>query len=234
MTGIICAMDVEMEKILGMMEGDDVISYSSVDYHVGKIGGKQAVCAICGIGKVAAAICTQTMILKFHTTEIINVGVAGSLSNELAIGDLVIARALVQHDMDARALGVEKGQIVGFEDRLIPTDQDLRDKLLSCAFVLNMGDGGKTVKALTGTIASGDQFISSRGKKQLIAEEYGALACEMEGAAVAQVCHVNHVPFAVLRAISDSADDSARMDFPAFTRMAADNTAVIIKNFFEM
>jgi len=234
MTGIICALDVELEKIRELMKVEGELEYSGIKYTLGQISGKQAVCAVCGVGKVFAAICAQTMIMKFRPDEIINVGVAGSLSAELGIADIVIARQLVQHDMDVTALGLPRGQILGTELRYIPTTEEIRDKLLSCIFSLNGSGEEKAIKAITGTIASGDQFIAKKAQKQLIIAEFDALACEMEGAAIAQVCHINKVPFGVIRAISDSADSSSKMDYKVFSKLAAANTAKIMKNYFEL
>lgn len=232
MTGIICAMEAELEMIRDLMKTEGELEYSGVKYSLGQISGKQVVCAVCGMGKVFAAICTQTMIMKFHPDEIINVGVAGSLSKELGIGDIAVARNLVQHDIDVTPLGARRGQLPGSDNCYIPADEGIRDRLLSCIFSLNESETGKGIKAIAGTIASGDQFISKKAQKQLIVAEFSAIACEMEGAAIAQVCHVNGVPFGVLRAISDSADSSSSMDFKVFTKLAASNTAAIIKNYF--
>ncbi len=233
MTGIICAMEVELEKIRAMMDPvEGEFEYSSVKYYLGKIGGREAVCAVCGVGKVFAAICAQTMILKFHPDEIINVGVAGSLTSELDIADLVVARKLVQHDMDVTALGEPKGKILGSDIHYIDTDEGIRDRLLGC--VLGLNGSGRNIKAIAGTIASGDQFITKKYQKQMLTEEFGAVACEMEGAAIAQVCHVNGLPFCVLRAISDSADEKSHMDYPEFTKIAAQNSAEIIRHYMEM
>ena len=235
MIGIICAMQEELKEIKAGMEPDGELSYSGVDFFLGKIGGQEIVCAVCGVGKVFAAICAQTMILKFHPSAILNVGVAGSLSDSLGVADIVIARQLVQHDMDVTALGVPRGKILGSDIQYIPTTEDIRDRLFSSIMMLNAEGafGEREVKALQGTIASGDQFISSKAKKQLIVEEFKAAACEMEGAAIAQVCYVNRLPFCVLRAISDSADDSAKMDYPAFVELAAANTAKVIRCFLK-
>ena len=235
MIGIICAMQEELKEIKDGMEPDGELNYSGVDFYLGKLEGQEVVCAVCGVGKVFAAICAQTMILKFHPSLIINVGVAGSLSDSLNVADMVIARQLVQHDMDVTALGVPRGQILGSDIRYIPTSDDIRDELFSSIMLLNAEKafGDREVKALQGTIASGDQFISSKGKKQLIVEEFDAIACEMEGAAIAQVCYVNKLPFCVLRAISDSADAGAKMDYPAFVELAASNSAKVIKRFLK-
>ena len=235
MIGIICAMQEELKEIKAGMEPDGELNYSGIDFFLGRLEGQEIVCAVCGVGKVFAAVCAQTMILKFHPSAIINVGVAGSLSDSLGVADIVIARQLVQHDMDVTALGVPKGQILGSDIQYISTTEEIRDQLFSAIMMLNSEGafGGRELKALQGIIASGDQFISSKAKKQLIVEEFKAIACEMEGAAIAQVCYVNKLPFCVLRAISDSADDSAKMDYPAFVELASSNSAKVIRYFLK-
>ena len=233
MIGIICALPEELNEIREGMEPDGELEYSGIKYYLGKLCGQDIVCAVCGVGKVFAAICAQTMVLKFRPNLILNVGVAGSLSDSLGVADIVIARQLVQHDMDVTALGEPLGKILGSDIQYIPTSEEVRDRLFSAIMELNADRdfGGKEIKALQGTIVSGDQFISSRGKKQLLAEIFKALACEMEGAAIAQVCYVNKVPFCVLRAISDSADMEARMEYPAFVAIAAKNSAKVIRRY---
>lgn len=233
MIGIICALPEELNEIREGMEPDGELEYSGIKYYLGKLCGQDIVCAVCGVGKVFAAICAQTMVLKFRPNLILNVGVAGSLSDTLGVADIVIARQLVQHDMDVTALGEPLGKILGSDIQYIPTSEEVRDRLFSAIMELNADRdfGGKEIKALQGTIVSGDQFISSKGKKQLLVEIFKALACEMEGAAIAQVCYVNKVPFCVLRAISDSADMEARMEYPAFVAIAAKNSAKVIRRY---
>lgn len=233
MIGIICALPEELKEIREGMEPDGELEYSGIKYYLGKLCGQDVVCAVCGVGKVFAAICAQTMVLKFRPNLILNVGVAGSLSDTLDVADIVIARQLVQHDMDVTALGEPLGKILGSDIHYIPTSDEVRDRLFSAIMELNAEKdfGGKEVKALQGTIVSGDQFISSKGKKQLLVEIFKALACEMEGGAIAQVCYVNKVPFCVLRAISDSADADARMEYPAFVALAAKNSAKVIRKY---
>ena len=235
MIGIICALPEELNEIREGMEPDGELEYSGMKYYLGKICGQEVVCAVCGVGKVFAAICAQTMVLKFRPNLILNVGVAGSLSDSLGVADVVIARQLVQHDMDVTALGEPLGKILGSDIYYIPTSEDVRDRLFSAIMELNAEKefGGKEIKALQGTIVSGDQFISSKGKKQLLVEIFKALACEMEGGAIAQVCYVNKIPFCVLRAISDSADADAKMDYPAFVALAASNSAKVIRRFLK-
>ena len=236
MIGIICAMDVELEKILAMMEKEQGDIISGIVYHRGTIGGKDAVCVVCGVGKVFAAMCTQTMILKYAPDCIINVGVAGALDKRLNITDIVVADDLVQHDMDVTALGVPRGMILGTDYIAFPTEKKVSDLLYAAVDTLNKDQTRKGDKALgiyRGRIASGDQFIATKEQKEDITETFGAVACEMEGAAIAQVCYVNHIPYAVMRAISDTADESSETDFPEFAKEAADYTAEVIRHFFE-
>jgi adenosylhomocysteine nucleosidase len=234
MIGIICAMDVELEKILAMMENEQGEMIGSVVFHKGTIGGTDVVCAVCGVGKVFAAMCTQSMILKYAPDSIINVGVAGALDKRLNIMDVVVADDLVQHDMDVTALGVPRGMILGTDYIAFQTDNRVSKKLYSALTALNeerKQKGEKELGTMHGRIASGDQFITKKEQKDDITGAFGAVACEMEGAAIAQVCHVNQVPFAVMRAISDTADDSSEVDFPEFARAAAECASEVIRRF---
>ena len=234
MIGIICAMDLELEKILAMMEDEQGDMISGIVYHRGKIGGKDAVCAVCGVGKVYAAMCTQTMILKYTPECIINVGVAGALDKSLKITDIVVADDLVQHDMDVTALGIPRGMILGTNYIAFPTENNVSDRLYLSIEALNKERAEKNEKTIgthRGRIASGDQFIATKEQKDDITAAFGAIACEMEGAAIAQVCYVNRIPYAVMRAISDTADESSEMDFPEFASQAAGYTAEVIRHF---
>ena len=236
MIGIICAMDVELEKILTMMENEQGDIISGIVFHKGTIGGKDAVCAVYGVGKVFAAMCTQTMILKYSPDCIINVGVAGALDKHLQITDIVVADDLVQHDMDVTALGVPRGMILGTDYIAFPTEKSVSDRLFKAVDALNKDraqKGEKTLGISRGRIASGDQFIATKEQKEDITDAFGAAACEMEGASIAQVCYVNHIPYAVMRAISDTADESSEVDFPEFSKAAADCTAEVIRHFFK-
>ena len=171
-----------------------------------------------------AALCAQTMILRYAPEAVINTGVAGTLTDELSIGNLAVSACVVQHDMDTSAIGDPVGLISGINMVEIPADRALTDRL--CAAAQTVG-----VKTLTGCIASGDQFVASPGRKTFIADTFSAIACEMEGAAVGQVCYVNRVPFCVLRAISDSADGSSHMDYPVFAQMAAEQSVRLLLAF---
>ena len=227
MTGIIGAMRIEVETIKSLMENKTSETVSGVEYVKGTLRGKDVVIAVCGIGKVAAAMCTQTMILKYSPDCIINTGVGGSLSTKLAIGDIAVAESLVQHDMDTSPLGDPVGLISGINVINMPADEKVVDKLVKCVEKLD------SVKALKGVIASGDQFIASEEKKKYIVDNFGAIVCEMEGASIAQVCYTNGVPFGVVRAVSDCADGSSHMDYGEFLPIAAANAAKLIEYFVE-
>lgn len=222
MIGIIGAMKIEVEAIEAITENKSEKTICGIRYVSGTLHGKDVVMAVCGIGKVAAAICTQTMILEYSPECIINTGVAGSLSVEVGIGDIVVADRLVQHDMDTSPIGDPLGLISGLGLVYIPADADLNNRIIKAV---------SGCKVVTGTIASGDQFIADPDKKAFIVDNFGAMACEMEGAAIGQTCCQAGVPVGVVRAISDCADGSSHMDYTEFLPMAAKKAADIIENF---
>ena len=182
--------------------------------------------AVCGIGKVFAGMCTQTMILMFHPEVILNVGVAGTLTKELNIADIAVARQLVEHDMDTSPLGDPLGLISGINIVEIPCDSKVIETVKNCVDQLH-------IHSICGTIASGDQFVVDSARKQFIVDQFHGIACEMEGAAVGQVCYVNQTPFCVIRAISDSADEQSHMDYPEFVKIAAAHSAEVINLFIQ-
>ena len=222
MIGIIGAMAVEVEKLVSVMTNETAETISSIDYHIGKIQGVDCVVAQCGVGKVAAAVCAQTMILRYNTDKVINVGVAGGIGSEIHIGDIVISKGLVQHDMDTTSLGDEKGLISGLNIVTIPASDYLVNLVSKTASEI-YGQG-----IHIGIIATGDQFIGNAEKLNTIAKDFGASACEMEGASIAQVCYINHVDFVVIRAISDNANEHADIDFTQFVVSSAYKTAKLI------
>ncbi len=227
MIGIIGAMRIEVETIKSLMENKQPQTISGVEYVSGTLHGKEIVVAVCGIGKVAAAMCAQTMIIRYSPDVIINTGVGGSLSEKLNICDVAIAESLVQHDMDTSPLGDPVGLISGLNIINIPCDTAVVDKLEKCVEALG------EVKAVRGVIASGDQFIASSEKKDFIKKNFDAIVCEMEGASIAQVCFTNGVPFGVVRAVSDCADGSSHMDYGEFLPAAAANAAKLIELFVQ-
>lgn len=224
MIGIIGAMKIETEALCNALDRKETACISGITYTTGILEGREVVIATCGVGKVYAAICAQTMILCYHPDLIINTGVGGTLTAELGIGDIAVASALVQHDMDTSAIGDPIGLVSGINKIYFEADEETANKLTRC--VLDLG-----LAAKRGVIASGDQFVASRERKDFITSAFGAIACEMEGAAIAHVATVNAVPFAVLRAISDSADGHATMDFPTFAAAAAKNSVAVLRHF---
>lgn len=223
--GIIGAMDIEVAELIESMEDIKKETISGIVYYQGTLQGKDVVVAKCGIGKVHAAVCAQTMILKYNPDAVINTGVAGSLSAFLDIGDLVVSNKVVQHDFDTSGVGDPIGLISGLDLIEIPCPDVLVEKIEKSAKQI------ADTKVFVGTIASGDQFICSASKKDYIVENFKALCAEMEGAAIGHVCYLNNVDFCIVRAISDKADGSAHMDFPAFVQVAAKKSINLINNF---
>lgn len=227
MIGIICAMAVEVDGILKLMENKEETKKAGTVFTKGIVLGKEVVVTECGIGKVNAAVSTQLMIDLYSPEVIINSGVGGALSEKLRVGDIVISTDAVQHDYDTTALGDEKGLICfASEQRVdIPADEKLCSALFeSCAALEN-------ATTLKGRIATGDAFISSTDKRISLGEEFSALACEMEGCAVGQTCYRNGIPFAILRCISDDLTNSTSMDYESFKTFAANRTTSVLAEF---
>lgn len=226
MIGIIGAMTIEIDGLGSAMKDTVVKKIGEMEFTVGIIGGHRVVAAVCGEGKVNAAMCTQAMIMEYHPEVIINTGVGGGLAECLHIGDIVVATSVVEHDMDMSALGYERGYVCGTDRIYMECDSDVSNRLCRC--VSNSG-----LSYIKGVVASGDQFISSNDKKKWLVDTFDAVVCEMEGAAIGHVCVRNNVPFGVLRAISDGGDDDAKLSFPEFAAMAAANSVRIITEYIE-
>ena len=223
MIGVIGALDVENTYIIEKMDSASVQNISGIKFTSGKINGKDIVCAVCGIGKVFAAMCAQTMILEYKPDCIINTGVGGSLCDDVRIFDVVIGTEVVQHDMNVLGLGHQRGYIAEAKRRFFPCDEALVKKITE-AFQ------DADVKMHHGRIASGDIFVDSPKLMEKIKSEFRALVCEMEAAANGTVCYVNGVPFVAVRAISDNSNDDSKMDFPTFAAAAAKRSANVIIN----
>ena len=219
--GIIGAMGVEVKLLRSMMTETTEETVSGIEYVSGKLAGADVVIAKCGVGKVFAALCTQTMLLRYAPDCIINVGVAGALGGGLKIGSVAIADQVVQHDMDTSAIGDPVGLISGINQIYLPCSGPLVELLRTSVEALH-------VHYAVGTIASGDRFVCRTDEKERIVSLFGAIACEMEGAAIGHVCYVNNVDCAILRAISDGGDEDSQLDYSAFVRSAADQAARII------
>ena len=219
--GVIGAMQSETEGLIAAMTGKRVQTVGGIRFTSGKLNGRRAVVATCGVGKVAAAMCAQIMLLHFGVKMLLNTGVAGGLAEGMKVMDVAVATNVVQHDMDTTAIGDPAGLISGLNMIQIPTDE---------FYVRSLLDAVATVEAnlFTGTIASGDLFVAKEEDKARIRDQFGAVACEMEGAAIGQVAYTNGVPFAVLRVISDGGDG---MEFSEFAPKAALLSTAITKAF---
>ena len=222
MIGIIGAMQSEVDGLKKIMEQAEIKNFSSVEFVKGKISGVDVVVAQAGVGKVNAALTAQTMILMFKTDCVINIGVAGGLEPSLKIGDVVVADKVCEHDMDTTALGDLPGFITGLDRVYMDADKEITNLLYEASNEIG-------IHTIIGTVASGDQFISTPGQRTKIIDTFNGYAAEMEGASIGHVCTMNGVPFGVLRAISDGANDESTMDFPTFVQMAADRSIEIIK-----
>ncbi|MBQ2730095.1 MAG: 5'-methylthioadenosine/adenosylhomocysteine nucleosidase [Clostridia bacterium] len=222
--GIIAAMQIEIDGIKEKIEKAETVTISGIDFVCGTIGDKKIIAAKCGIGKVFAALCAQTMILKFGPDCIVNTGVAGGLSDGLKILDVVVADDVVQHDMDTSHIGDPVGLLSGINIVNIPCNKKISDAL--CESVAAVG-----VSCIRGTVATGDQFVCTDEKRQYIKNTFNAAACEMEGGAIGHVCYVNDLPFGIIRAISDGGDDDASLDYPTFAAKAAENSVRAVLNF---
>ena len=226
MIGIIGAMGIEIRSLADLLENKKTETISGVEYMSGTIYGKSAVLAVCGIGKVFAAICAQTMILKYNPDVIINTGVAGTLTDKLSIGDIAIADSVVQHDMDTSPLGDPVGLLSGINIVKIPADSATCEKIESCV-------KDTSTNYAVGTIASGDQFLASKEVKERIVNNFGAIAGEMEGGSIGHVCYATQKPFCVLRAISDCADGSGAENYMEFLETAAKRAVDVMIKFIK-
>ena len=225
--GIIGAMKIEVEAICAAMTDTATEVVSGIEFISGSLKGKRVVCAKCGIGKVFAAMCAQTMILRYAPAAIINSGVAGTLSPDLSIGQIALADRMVQHDMDTSPIGDPVGLISGINIIYIPADNGVTTALAAAVEAVG-------VPYKRGTIASGDQFICHTADKERICGNFeNVVACEMEGAAIGQVCYVNQVPYGILRAISDGGDEQAFVDYPTFLAAAAKTATEVMLRFVE-
>lgn len=242
MIGIISAMHDELSELLDVLQDKKTIVLGNREYYTGNITNQKVVIVFSKWGKVAAAITTTQLISSFKPTKIIFSGVAGAINPTLNIGDIVYGTSLIQHDMDASPL-FPKFEIPLLEKSAIETVED--EKLFSCIeefkeqyyeYISHEEAnefGIKYPKIIKGIIASGDEFISDNIKQKQLQNDIPDLQCvEMEGAAVAQVCDEYKIPFHIIRIISDKADHSAHIDFPAFTKQIASKYAKgILENY---
>lgn len=239
-------MPQEIDQIVSLLTDTTVISEAGRDYYSGLLNGIQAVVVFSRCGKVAAAATTCALIMRFKVTELYFIGVAGGLSNQVKVGDIVVADRLVQHDMDARPL-YERFQLPLLGKIYFESDTTLSNRTLESVKEL-LGNNlqellGIDIKSkfgidkpvvVFGDVASGDQFINSDTKREFIKRVLPDVKCvEMEGAAFAQICYEYGVPFCVIRIISDTADQKADFDFLQFVDIVASSySRQIVKKLF--
>lgn len=215
MLGIIGAMEEEVASLKKKMQIETIMQSASMEFCQGILEGKEIVVVRSGIGKVNAAVCTQILVDEFQVDGIINTGIAGSLKNEINIGDIVLSSDTLQHDMDATGFGYAYGVIPRMETSVFEADKKLVELAKECCRRVN-----PEIDVHVGRVVSGDQFISDKTKKDWISNQFSGYCTEMEGAAIAQTAYLNEVPFLIVRAISDKADNSAEMDYAEFEKQA--------------
>ena len=213
--GIIGAMEQEVAKIKEKMQDVTITSKACMDFYEGTLEGKKVVVVRSGIGKVNAGMCTQILADVFGVEAVINTGIAGSLNNDVNIGDIVLSTDVLHHDMDATGFGYAVGQIPRVDTLSFKADERLIQLAQECCAKVN-----PDIHTFVGRIVTGDQFVSGKEKKQWLVDTFAGFCTEMEGAAIAQACYLNSIPFLIVRAISDKADDSATVDYPAFEAKA--------------
>lgn len=223
--GIIGAMELEVEELKSKMEIIRKEEKASMEFLEGMLNGTDVVIVRSGIGKVNAALCTQILCDLFAVTHIINTGVAGSLKNEINIGDIVVSADALHHDVDVRVFGYPLGEVPQMGCLAFPADEKLTNLAVECCKEVNTD-----ISVYSGRVVSGDQFISDKQVKDNIISNFGGFCVEMEGASIAHAAYLNKVPFVIIRAISDKADDSAEMDYPTFEKAAAVHSAALVEH----
>jgi adenosylhomocysteine nucleosidase len=217
--GIIGAMDEEVNKLKAKMTEVQVKNKAAMEFNAGILEGKEVVVVRSGIGKVNAAVCTQILIDIYEVDVVINTGIAGSLKDEINIGDMVLSTDALHHDVDATGFGYAYGVIPRMENSIFKADEKIVQTAYNVCKEVNSDIG-----VFLGRVVSGDQFIGDKEKKDWISDQFGGFCTEMEGAAIAQTAYLNQIPFLIVRAISDKADNSAHMDYSVFEAKAIEHT----------
>ena len=221
--GIIGAMEEEVDQLKAKMEVADTQKIAAMEFVSGTLSGKEVVVVRSGIGKVNAAMCTQILADRYGVDCVINTGVAGALYQDLNIGDIVLSTDALQHDMDATGFGYGLGVIPRMEQSTFPGDEYLIQVAGDVCREVN-----PEIQVFNGRVVSGDQFVSDGAKKAWLVENFAGYCTEMEGAAIAQAAWLNGIPFLIIRAISDKADNSAEMDYSEFEAKAIEHTVKLM------
>ena len=227
--GIIGAMEEEVAILKDNMKIEKKLTRASMEFCAGTLGGREVVVVRSGIGKVNAGICTQILADVFEVDAVINTGIAGSLDARIDIGDIVISTDALHHDMDAVNFGYPLGQIPRMDTLAFPADEKMIEAAKKACEEVN-----PEINTWTGTVVTGDQFIADKAVKERITQNFNGCCTEMEGAAIAQAAYLNKIPFVILRAISDKADDSATMDYPTFEKKAIEHSVRLVMRMMEM
>ncbi|MCR5236936.1 MAG: 5'-methylthioadenosine/adenosylhomocysteine nucleosidase [Lachnospiraceae bacterium] len=222
--GIIGAMEEEVISLKEELTDPKTTTIAGMEFCEGKLENEDVVVVQCGMGKVNAGICANTLINQFNCSKIINTGVAGSLDNQIDIGDFVVSVDACQHDFTVEAIGFEKEEIPYTGLYAFPADKAMRKEAVEAVH-----EAAPEVRVFEGRVCTGDQFISSKEQKELIKSDFGGMCCEMEGGAIAQACYLNDIPFVIIRAISDKADDSEEMSYEVFKKNAAERCASVVR-----
>ena len=216
--GIIAALKCEMDILIGNLENVQIYEIAGTKYYSGTIGNHKVICMQCGMGKVSAALGAQVMITQFNPDIIINTGCAGALAQEIEVGDIVLADNTVEWDLDTIDLGNQRGYVSAMNKVVMTADKTITDQIAEVI--------GNNEKAYRGTIASGDQFVSTDEQRNLILEAFPkALCAEMEGGAIGHVCEQNGVPFCIIRCMSDNANGDSGVDFAEFSEVGGKKSA---------
>ena len=221
--GIIGAMDLETKLLIEAMDHSTSKVVAGMTFYEGKINLIEVVVVTSGVGKVNAASCAQILISEFSVTRLINTGVSGALHDDLNVGDIVISTDCMEHDMDVTAFGYKHGVIPRMNTSVFIADDDLVKRAYESS--INEIPDHQTFK---GRIVSGDQFVSSKEKKDFLVSYFEAYTTEMEGAAIAHVAYLNEIPFVIIRSMSDKADGSANVVYDEFAIQAAHHSSQIV------
>lgn len=222
--GIIGAMDVEVASLKAKLNVTNTATFAGMNFCEGTLGETSVVIVQCGICKVNAALCVQLLVDHFAVTHVLNTGVAGSLDSKINIGDIVVSTDAQYHDVDATVFGYQPGEIPQQGIVSFPADPMLRAQAVQA-----VQKAAPEVQVFEGQVLSGDQFIATKAKKEQLMKDFHGMCCEMEGAAIAQAAHANNIPFVIIRAISDKADESSEESYDVFEGKAARHCAAIVE-----
>lgn len=225
--GVIGAMEEEVASLIHQMEDVEKKIIAGMTFYHGNLWNQDAVVVRSGIGKVNMAVCTQILVDEFAVNMLINTGVAGGLYKDINVGDIVISSDALHHDFDVSGLGYKRGEIPQMPVSVFRADTELVEMAKEACEIVN-----PEIQCFVGRVVTGDQFISDNARKKELVEVFNGCCAEMEGAAMAQVAVLNNIPFVIIRAISDKADDSAPVAYDTFEEQAIVHTVKLLAAMF--